>query len=119
MKRHSAQVDTGQNSFQSQTVSMPITVRLVKVTCGCRSSQSICRSPISHILNMVAAMYMTLNVVRDRPVGTPNRLNLKAFERECEFVAVHDHKAGERNSQIIPQSLFADFIRQPDRIPVQ
>ena len=45
-------------------------------------------------------------------VAAPHVLDLVTLEREGQFVAVHDHKAGKGHRQIIAQRLLADARRQ-------
>ena len=47
-----------------------------------------------------------------RPVGPPHRLNLVALERHGQLVAVLHHVAGERDGQVVAQSLLAQSCRQ-------
>ena len=48
-------------------------------------------------------------------VGTPNRLNLIATERQCQFLAMLHHITGERNRQVISETLLAKLCSQMSR----
>ena len=48
-------------------------------------------------------------------VGTPNGLNLIAFERHLQFLAVLHDIAGKRNGQVVAQSFLAKLGRKSRR----
>ena len=53
-----------------------------------------------------------------RTVGTPYGLNLIAFERQLEFVAVHDNIACEGHGEVVAQSFLTDAGSKAQRIGI-
>ena len=51
-----------------------------------------------------------------RTVGAPHRLNLVAFERQLEFVAVHHHIACEGYGEVVAESFFAEPCLEIERV---